>query len=123
MFRRHCRADTDAFAQNAPDLTAPFRKMADSGEPIVFVDHMVPRCSAPLVASDNLLGGMTATDYLIRQHGCRTVFVIAASGSQAANERVEGHVRYMRDKFGKKYVPRVVTEHGSTEHARHASLC
>ena len=73
--------------------------------PWYFVDRRVPDCPAPLVASNNVMGGRMATEFLVRQQRCKTIYVVAAEGSQASVDRIRGHAEYMRERFGPDYTP------------------
>ena len=89
----------DEDAEGASDLTRPFRRLLREGYPLVFVEHRVPGCPAPLCAPDNYQAGMMATEFLVKSCNCTKVLVVPAPGSSAATERVQGHTKYMQERF------------------------
>ena len=98
----------DEFARGATDLTAPYRRLIERRYPLVFADHAVPDCKAPLVRSDNEKGGSMATQYLVEELQCKEVYVVAAAGSQTALDRIQGHVHFMQTIHGTGYTPTVI---------------
>lgn len=70
--------------------------LLERGIPWVFVDRGIPGLSAPLVATDNEYGGYLATCHLLEQ-GCRHVFAINARTVSATRERIQGHLRALKE--------------------------
>lgn len=73
------------------DPVGAFERLRESAFPFVFADRFVRGFEdVSLVGSDGRYGGVVATDYLLREHGCKRVFVLAERSVSTLEDRIAG---------------------------------
>ncbi|MEX6686991.1 LacI family DNA-binding transcriptional regulator [Danxiaibacter flavus] len=74
-----------------------FKKLHDSGLPMVFFDRVANTINTHKVTSNNFLGAYNATRHLIQQGYKRIAHITSANTLSITFERLEGYVKALKD--------------------------